>query len=53
MMKIGTLVGMAINRDLTNFGLYNPISGYTSQTTNGRKMKLSTPDSSLHANHIQ
>ncbi len=65
MMKFGTLVVMAMNSDLTNFGvsivLYSATTSSKIQHWNGnsswtpcsRKMKLSTPDYSLHADHIQ
>ncbi len=66
MMKFGTLVEMAMNSDLTNFGvskthLYSATTsskiqhwnGYNSWTPKSRKMKLSTPDYSHHADHMQ
>ncbi len=63
MMKFGTLIGMVINSDLTNFGVSRTTSiapppvqnstfkWYNSWTLNSRKMKLSTPDYSSCWSH--
>ncbi len=66
MMKIGTLVEMAINRDLANFGVSKtnsiappPVQKFNIEVVITRKLlmvekwNLVHLDSSLHADHIQ
>ncbi len=65
MMKFGTLVVMAMNSDLTNFGVSKtnsiapPVQKLniemviTPEPLYSRKIKLSRHDYSLHADHIQ